>query len=118
MTISHMDMPDFHIKFDPHILSKYTFSFRYNSEHLLKIGNFLLKKINRDEFHKFPATVMKFKHQHKKFMELYGRAKIKEREVEGKAFIKANAIFYRPRFANRDDQRLFERLYDRTKTYK
>lgn len=111
-TISHI--PPMPMKFNPHLLSSPIF--KYDAEYLLKIADFLKKKVNSSEFHKFPATIVKLKIQHQQFMELYERAKIKEREVKEKAFVKANAPFYRPRLANKNDQRVFERLDDRRKT--
>lgn len=94
--------------FDANLLSTPTFGF--SAKKLHEIAEFLKKRINFNEFKKFPATVEKLKQQHQQFMELYERAKIKEREAKGKAFIKANAPFYRPRLIKKDDNRLFERL--------
>lgn len=90
--------------------------FRYDSLHLFNIGTFLLLKIVKQKFRKFPRKVNKLIEKHDEFMELYGRAKDKEREVEGQPFNKARAPFYRPRLSNQDDQRAFEKLDDRRQT--
>lgn len=105
-TISHM--PPMPMKFDPHLLSRPTFGF--TADYLRQISAFLQKKIDSAEFRKFPATIQKLKQQQQELTELYEWAKIKEREAKGKAFIKANAPFYRPRLIKKDDNRLFERL--------
>jgi hypothetical protein len=102
------ECPPLSMKFDPHLLSRPTFGF--TTDYLLKISAFLKKKIDSAEFRKFPATIQKLKQQHQEIMELYEWAKIKEKESKGKAFIKANAPFYRPRLIKKDDNRLFERL--------
>lgn len=105
-TFSHI--PPMPMKFDPNLLSMPTFGFR--AEYLYQISDFLQKKIDSAEFRKFPKTLERLKNKQEHFMELYERAKIKEREAKGKAFIKANAPFYRPRLIKKDDNRLFERL--------
>lgn len=108
-TISHM--PSITMKFDPHLLSRPTF--RFTVDYLHQISAFLQKKIDSPKFRKFPATIQKLKQQQQELMELYERAKIKEEEAKGKAFIKTNAPFYRPRLIKKDDNCLFERLNKR-----
>ena len=92
--------------------------FRHDAEELRKIADWLEKKIICNEFKKHPTKriLLMVKHA-KEFMELYERAKIQEREAKEKTFVKANAPFYRPRFANRNDQRLFERLDERRNAF-
>lgn len=51
-------------------------------------------------------------------MELYERAKTQERENKTKTNIKTQWFGYRPRLANKNDQRVFERLSDRAGTCK
>lgn len=107
-------LPLIHLKYNKNLLSVPTCVF--SSENLIKISDWLLEKIERDEFKKFPATLVKLKQQHKQFMELYELCKIKEKEAKGKPFIKANSLFYRPRLGNKHDELLFERLEHRRKT--
>lgn len=106
--------PAIKIKFDPNLLSVPTFG--YNAEYLYRISAFLQKKIDSSEFSKFPATIEKLKQKQQQFMELYEWAKTQERENETKTHIKTQWIGYRPRLANKNDQRVFERLSDRAGT--
>src|SRR5580765_5864203 len=89
------------IQFNPHLLSLPTWGF--STKNLIKISDFLQKKIDSAKFNKFPATIKKLKQKQQQFMELYERAKTKERETKEKTCIKTNAPFYRPRFANCND---------------
>jgi hypothetical protein len=109
-------VPDINIKFDRNLLSANTYKF--DAEYLLKIAEWLEKKLLSSEYLKYPRTIIKIREQIKHFMELYERSKDEEREAKGKAFIKTKVPFYRPRFANGNEQRLFERLDDRRKTSK
>lgn len=106
--------PPIPIKFDPHLLSMPTFGF--SAKKLQKIAEFLKKKVNSGQFKKFPRTKNNVYLKYMYFMELYAQVKNKEYESKGKAFIKANAPFYRPRLADSNDQRLLERLDNRRKT--
>lgn len=83
---------------------------KFSSKNLLVIANLILKKLHRNEFRKFPNTVKKLKDLHQNFMELYERIKTKEEQIDPKAQVKANSMFYRPRFADRNKQRLLEGL--------
>ncbi len=105
--------PLIEIKFNKNLLSIPYPGFK--AEYILKISNFLEKKISSSEYRKFPNTVGKLTVKHMQLMELYEQAKIKEEESKGKTFIQAKMPFYRPRLANRNDQRLFERLDNRRK---
>jgi hypothetical protein len=102
------------IRFDPHLLSFPTWG--YNAENLRQIGEWLIEKMHRSGLRKYPKTKNKVFLKHLEFMELYERAKIQEKENKEEGFVKTNNVFYRPRFANRYDQYLFERLEDRRKT--
>lgn len=104
------------INFDRNLLSIPIFKF--DSEYLLEIAQWLENKLLNREFHKYPSTIVKIRQQIKQFMELYERAKDEEREAEGKTFIKAKEAFYRPRLSNRNGQRAFEELDNRRKTSK
>lgn len=106
--------PAIPIRFDSNLLSTPTFG--YTAENLKSIGDWLLKKIESAEFRKFPATISKLKQQHKKFVELYERAKTHEEQNKTKKHIKTQWLGYRPKMANQNDQRLFERLDNRRKT--
>ena len=108
-----LNFPKIPMKFRSDLLSVPTPKFKRNSGDLLQISAMLLKKIDTARFRKFPETVMKLKQQHQKFMELYACAVEKEKETEGKPFIKAQEYFYRYRFIDKNDQRLFERLEGR-----
>lgn len=90
----------------------------YRARHLLQIGIWLLEKIERSEFQKFPSTVAKLKQQYQQFMELYERTKIEEEQAKEKGYRKTQWFGYRPRLTNRNDHRLFERLSYRAKTSK
>lgn len=106
--------PPIKINFNKDLLSMPTFWF--SAEKLRKIGDWLLKKIDSAEFNKFPATIEKLRQQHKHFMELYERAKIKERENKDKAYIKAKMFGYRPEYVNYKGPDLFGRLEHRVET--
>jgi hypothetical protein len=103
--------PSIPMRFNPQLLSTPTFGF--SAKKLLKIAEFLKKKVNSNEFKKFPATLTKLKQQHQQFMELYERAIIEEKQAKEKKGLKTHWLGYRPRLVNRNDQRLFERLDDR-----
>jgi len=111
---SKIYIPLIKVNYNPNLLS--TPIFIFNAEYLLKIVQWLEKKLLSNEFHKYPATVVKIRLKIKHFMELYERAKDEERQTKEKTFIKANAPFYRPRLSDRNDQRTFEKLNDRRKT--
>lgn len=113
-TFSHI--PPMPMKFDPNLLSMPTFGFR--AEYLYQISAFLQKKIDSAEFSKFPATIHKLKQKQQQFMQLYERTKIEEEQAKTKTCLKTQWIGYRPRLANKNDQRVFERLNDREKTSK
>lgn len=110
--ISHA--PLIPVQFNPHLLSMPSIGF--SAEKLHKIAKFLKKKINSPEFKKFTRTreILENKQQH--FMELYERAKIEEGKTKEKTCFKTQWFGYRPRIANRHNQRLFERLNDRAYT--
>ena len=111
-TFSHI--PPMPMKFDPNLLSMPTFGFR--AEYLYQISDFLQKKIDSAEFRKFPKTLERLKNKQEYFMELYERAKIEEGKAKEKKGLKTAWFGYRPRLANRNDQRLFERLSNRRET--
>lgn len=113
-TIIHM--PPMPMKFDPNLLSMPAFGFR--AEYLYQISAFLQKKIDSAEFRKFPATIQKLKQKQQQFMELYERAKIKEEQAKTKTRLKTQWLGYRPRLANKNDQRVFDRLNNRAETSK
>lgn len=106
--------PPIKMKLDHKLLS-YPF-FKFDSNYLLKISEFLLNKMGDISFYKFQRTKNNIYLKHLYFMELYEQAKIKEEECKGKAINKASWPFYRPRLPNKDDQRLFERLDHRANT--
>ncbi len=106
-----MNIPYIAIKFSKDLLSTPTFG--YDAKYLFQISNFLQKKIDSSEFYKFPATILKLKQIHMKFMEMYERAKIEEGNNKTKTYRKTQWLGYRPRFANKNDQRIFDRLTDR-----
>lgn len=89
--------------------------FRYDADYLLKIAQWLEKKLLSAKFRTRPTRQILLMVKLKEFKELYVRAKDAEREAQGKAFIKANAPFYRPRLRNRNAQRAFEELDNRRK---
>jgi hypothetical protein len=89
---------------------------KFNADYLLKIAQWLEKKILSAEFRNFPNTVLKLKQQQHQFMELYDQVKTKEKESEGKTYVKANFPFYFPKLVDKNDQRIFEELDDRRKT--
>lgn len=107
--ISHP--PSISARFNSQLLILPTFGF--SAKNLLKIAEFLQKKLNSNEFKKFPATLKKLKQQHQQFMEIYERAIIEEKQAKEKTNLKTQWFGYRPRLVNRNDQRLFERLDDR-----
>ncbi len=104
------------MKFDRNLLSVPTFGFR--AEYLYQIGLFLQKKIDSSEFNKFPSTIEELKKKQQKFMELYERAKIEEEQAKTKTCLKTQWLGYRPRFTNKNDQRVFERLDNRAEAFK
>ena len=108
--------PPIHMKFDPNLLSMPTW--QYSAERLHQISAFLLRKIHSAGLKKHPKTVKILVMKYENFMELYERSKTLERENKEKTFIKTQMFGYRPRLANKNDQRLFERLDDRRKTSK
>ncbi len=108
------NMPPMPMRFNPHLLSMPTFGF--STKNLLKIAKFLQKKIDSGEFKKFPKTKERLENKQKHFMELYGRAIIEEEKAKEKKGLKTHWFGYRPRLANRNDQRLFERLDNRRET--
>lgn len=110
--ISHA--PPIPVTFNPHLLSMPSIGF--SAEKLHKIAEFLKKKVNSPEFKKFPKTRERLENKQQHFMELYERAKIEEGKAKEKTCLKTQWFGYRPRLANRHDQRLFERLDDRAYT--
>lgn len=90
---------------------------RFNVEELKKIADWLLEKIQSNQFKKFPNTIVNLRKKHQEFMELYERAKKKEDEVKEEKGNKTQLPFYRLRHSNRDDQRLFEKLERKFSTY-
>jgi len=110
--ITHM--PPIPVRFNPHLLSMPSIGF--STKNLLKIAKFLQKKIDSAEFKKFPATLEKLRKQQQQFMELYERTKIEEERAKEKTCLKTQWFGYRPKFANRSDQRLLERLDHRAET--
>lgn len=111
-----IDCPPIVVKFNQNLLSIPIFGFR--AEYLYQISVFLQKKIDSSEFRKFPSTILKLKQKQQKFIELYERAKIEEEKAKAKMYVKTKCIGYRPRLPNRNDQRIFERLSNRTETSK
>lgn len=114
MDIIFNQAPQLPVRFDPNLLSMPTFGF--NAKKLHKISEFLQKKINSGEFKKFPKTRERLENKQQHFMELYERALIEEEKVKEKTCLKTQRFGYRPRLANRNDQRLFERLNNRRET--
>lgn len=110
------DCPPIPMKFDHNLLSIPAFGF--NSEYLHRISAFIKKKIYSSQFKKFPSTLEKLKQQHQKFMELYELSKIEEEKAKTKTCLKTQWFGYRPRLANKNDQRIFDRLSDRAETSK
>lgn len=108
--------PPIPIKFSKDLLSMPAFG--YSADYLYQISAFLQKKIDSAEFRKFPKTLERLKNKQEHFMELYERAKIEEGNNKTKTCRKTQWFGYRPRLANRNDQRLFERLSDRAETSK
>lgn len=102
------------MKFTPNLLS--TPIFRFDAEYLKKINDWLEKKIHSHEFRNHPGSIKKLKQKQQQFMELYDCAKIREREAEKEAYIKAKSLFYRTRLPKQDDRAIFDRLVDRIKT--
>lgn len=106
--------PPMPMKFNPNLLSMPLFGF--STKNLQKIAEFLKKKLNSPEFKKFPNTKERLENKHQYFMEIYGRAIIEEEKTKEKKALKTQWFGYRPRLANRNDQRLFERLDNRRET--
>lgn len=100
-------------RFDAHLLSR-PFP-RFNAENLLFLAKWIEKRVNSNEFRGFPGSIQTLKDKINHFMELYDQVKSKEKESEGKTFVKAKRPFYRPRLPNKNDQRIYERLDDRRK---
>jgi hypothetical protein len=100
--------PVIEMKFAPKLLSNPIFVFDAN--YLLKLAEWIEKKLLRPEFRKHINTKNKIYLKYLEFMELYERAKVKERENKGKTCLKTQGLFYRPRLNKFDDQHLFERL--------
>lgn len=90
----------------------------YSAENLLKIAEFLHRKLNSTEFNSHIRTKNKLYIKYLEFMELYGRAKIEEGKTKTKTCLKTQWFGYRPRLANKNDQRVFDRLSDRAETSK
>jgi hypothetical protein len=111
MTITTQCVPPIPMTYNRDLLS--TPIPRSDADRIHELSAMLLKRIESDEFKRFPSTLKKLQQQHQQFMELYERAKTEERKVKEKAFVKTYAPFYRPRLNNKNDQRLFERLEDR-----
>ena len=106
--------PPIPMMFDPNLLSMSTFGFR--AEYLGKIGAFLEKKLDSVEFNKYIRTKNTLYQKYSEFMELYERTKIEEGKAKEKTFLKTQWIGYRPRLANKNDERIFDRLIDRAQT--
>jgi len=104
------------LKFNPNLLSMPIFG--YNSDYLYEISQFILKKMHFGGSKKHPQKMKQLMNKYNLFMELYERAKTQERENKGKTSLKTQWFGYRPRLANRNDQRIFERLNNRTETSK
>lgn len=109
-----IEAPPIPVRFDPHLLSTPIIGFC--AENLRKIAEFLQKRIDSAEFKKFPKTRERLKDRQQHFEELYERAKIEEGKAKEKKGLKTAWFGYRPRLANRNDQRLFERLSNRRET--
>lgn len=91
-------------------------NFGYKADYLYEISAFLQKKIDSAEFRKFPKTLERLKNKQEHFMELYERAKIEEGNNKTKTCRKTQWLGYRPRLANKNDQRVFDRLSNRSET--
>jgi len=115
-TTTHFPPLPILMQYDSNLLSAPIFSF--DADYFRKIAEWIEKKVHSAEYRKFPNTIQKLKQQQQQFMELYERAKTKEGENKNKTNIKANAPFYRPRLANINDQRSFEKLNDRRRISK
>lgn len=103
--------PLIHVIFDSHLLSKPTWGFK--SKYLLKISEFLQKKIHSGKFKKNFGATKKLKKKHHEFMEIYERVKVEEGKDKGKKYMQTECFGYTPRFTNRNDQRAFEKLNNR-----
>lgn len=110
------DCPSIRIKFDPKLLS--TPIYGYDSEYLYRISEFLKNKIKSNEFRQFPDSIERLKQKHQKFLDLYERAKIEEEQAKTKTRRKTQMLGYRPRLANKNDQRIFDGLSDRAQMSK
>lgn len=109
MTIKFsIEPPVIEQKFSKDLLSTPIWGF--NAEKLKKICDWLERHINDSNVAMCPNRVNKLTSKYKEFMDLYERAKIKERENEKEKACKTHMFGYRPRIANRDRQHLFGRL--------
>lgn len=111
MKILRSDAPLITYKFNKNLLSTPVCGFKV--ENLLKILQWLEKRIISGKFRKHPHTVLKIREKIKQFMDIYEQAKEKEGLVGEKKSGRAKSIFYRPRLDNRCDQRIYERLNNR-----
>jgi hypothetical protein len=100
--------PHIPMKFDRNLLS--TPIWRYDAEKIHQLSAMLLKNILGAEFKRFPSTIKKLQQQQQQFMELYERAKTKEREGEEEKTNKTHTPFYRTRLASKADRAIHERL--------
>lgn len=103
----------FPFSLNPNLLSIPIFT--VNADYMLKITEWLEKKLLSAEFRTRPTRRILLMVKIKELRELYERAKDAEREAEGKTLLKAQAPFYRPRLRNRNAQRAFEELDNRRK---
>jgi hypothetical protein len=96
--------------FNSDLLSTPMIKFRDDADMVLPLAQFLEKKIKSRKHRKFLQTIQRLEKKHQNFMELYERAKTKERDIEKEVFIKAKSVFYRIRLHNQSDESIFRRL--------
>lgn len=106
--------PPIQIPLNANLLSMPTFGFK--AEHLLKIADWIINKTTHGKFNKCPERMDQIHHIYLRFMELYERAKVKEKQNKEEKRCTTAGPFYFPRLGNKNDQRLFERLEHREKT--
>lgn len=90
-----------------------THIFKHDAEYLGQIAEALEMAINSNKFKKFPSTVEKLKKKYEKFMEIYERTKVEERNMQEKKGSKAHAPFYRIKLSNPNDRKISDRLDER-----
>jgi hypothetical protein len=85
-------------------------TFKFDADYLLKIAQYLQKRINHKKFKQFPGRVKELNYQIDTILELHGIAKSKEKALHEEKGNKTQWPFYRTRLPSKDDNTIYDRL--------